>query len=875
MEEQQRAQERLEQERQEEQRREQEAQEKIERDRMEEQQRAQERLEQERQEEQRRKQEMKEQEQMELKRQERDKEEQDELSAARQQEQRREQDSLDLECQQQKDLEIAERNEQEEPQAERELDGSKAQKQGADEANNKALTLLSEYQARVKAIYEQHNPDKVAEVDQILGKYREQIMSRPDDCNNEQVLARYRERLQSLYKAVCAKYDITLADDKEGATGASFEVYANEINAIYREHNPAKLGEVDKLMDKYSSQLGVLYQSICHKYNVDPLPHLLPEESRSPTSTSTEQNSAGKATGPAVIPAEREDTFGMAFGGTASNESSTSVWSTGFLSSGLQTLKSLHGAAEGIGKQLERQFDEAIRSEEDISTAQVMEGLSRAAEKGALHTETAKWDDLVAVSEPLEASFSGDVQPGAPLVAPSEEDQEVSNSGPAAAQQPQKFITAHVQQQFEAWQAEKERLLREAKGLRTEKENLIAEGTKMSRRVQAVEERMKAMTAEARRYEAQIADLEKAREAAQVQLSRMTARAEKAETQCNEQRGEVRRLAGELEKSRHQIQGEKRQLQADQQALQWRARDQSEKERKLEERLQSISLERDELRATSSSLSLELQQAMTATDAAERRLQLQQQEIDQLQEQHRRRLEAAEIEFASESVPAQQRIGELEAQMAHQERKLIEREAAAYRERDKERAELEAAKEELRQRELLQDRRARELREESERAQRATAQAAEARRMMEEAESSRESADRAREAAEGELKLENARRRSTEQKLVDVQRQVETLQAAATLRPALSPMATTGDSELKIQVQALTQQRDALQEESQQLRRRLEAQQRSQVESPAYIALAQKFELALQAIGKLQEELEISQRQRDSMEATVRSGHQS
>eukprot|EP00913_Durusdinium_trenchii_P016921 g15908.t1 len=43
-------------------------------------------------------------------------------------------------------------------------------------------------------------------LDQILSKYREQILSRPQDANNPQVLERYRERLESLYKAISARY---------------------------------------------------------------------------------------------------------------------------------------------------------------------------------------------------------------------------------------------------------------------------------------------------------------------------------------------------------------------------------------------------------------------------------------------------------------------------------------------------------------------------------------------------------------------------------------------------------------------------------------------------------------------------------------------
>ena len=70
-------------------------------------------------------------------------------------------------------------------------------------------------------------------------------------------------------------------------------------------------------------------------------------------------------------------------------------------------------------------------------------------------------------------------------------------------------------------------------------------------------------------------------------------------------------------------------------------------------------------------------------------------------------LEAAEHEFVNKSMQYQQRLGEMEMQLVHQEQKFLARLAIAYCERDKERAELEAAKE----------RHARELHEESLRAQ--------------------------------------------------------------------------------------------------------------------------------------------------------------
>eukprot|EP00434_Breviolum_minutum_P016857 symbB.v1.2.014872.t1/scaffold1098.1/size138148/4 len=689
--------------------------------------------------------------------------------------------------------------------------------EGLNQHPNKALELLAEYEVRVKAVYQRYNPDAPSDphLDQILGKYREQILSRPEDANNPQVLERYRERLESLYKAICARYNAEEAkepQDMKAMYEASSVDYIVIQGAIYREHNPTKLSEVDKLIDKYSEQLPVLYQSICQKYDVTPSAELAENEAK---------------------------------GEIQSTEESKSRWGTSFLTSGLQTLKTLHGAAEGIRQHMEHTFEEAIRSEEDISTMTVVQGLSKAAEKGAAKAEMKSKEVTSPPTALTEASVASETV--------------VGDAGSEVAQ-PKGGANVERTQELEQLQAEKERLLQENQKLKAEKENLILEGTKMSRRVLNVEERMKAVTADMREAEATNQDAERKTEQLQAQLVRQKEKADKAEAQVAELKTDNRKIMTELERAKQQLQGEKRQMQADQQALQMKTRESTERERRMEERIQQLCHERDELRATSSSLTVELQQALRAVDNLERRLQQQIQETEQLQEQHRRQLEVAEYEFVNESMPYQQRLGELEAQLAHQEQKFLEREAIAYRERDKERAELEAAKEELRQREAQQERRARELREEVERAQRAQQETAELRREIAEVESAREVADRKCEVVEGELKLETARRKFAEQRGDDLQQQVEKLQSSALATQGQS-LGSENEVQLRMQVSTITQQRDTLQQETLKLRERLEAQRAGDA---ANAQLVQRFELALQAIGKLQEELEACQAQRDS-----------
>lgn len=111
-----------------------------------------------------------------------------------------------------------------------------------------------------------------------------------------------------------------------------------------------------------------------------------------------------------------------------------------------------------------------------------------------------------------------------------------------------------------------------------------------------------------------------------------------------------------------------------------------------------------------------------------------------------------------------------------------------------------------------------------------------------------------------------ARRRSAELQATDLQQQVDKLQSAT--QPASVPggslVAAVKDSELqqlRIQVDTITRQRDALQQETSKLQQKLEQQRTGMA---AQSALAQRFEVALQAIGKLQEELEACQQLRDS-----------
>ena len=46
--------------------------------------------------------------------------------------------------------------------------------------------------------------------------------------------------------------------------------YREHIIAVYKDHNPAKLGVVDELLQKNRGHEPTLYEKVCNKYGVQP-----------------------------------------------------------------------------------------------------------------------------------------------------------------------------------------------------------------------------------------------------------------------------------------------------------------------------------------------------------------------------------------------------------------------------------------------------------------------------------------------------------------------------------------------------------------------------------------------------------------------------
>ena len=121
----------------------------------------------------------------------------------------------------------------------------------------------------ITALYAHHNPSKLSDVEALLSKYRG------------------KER--TLYIGICEKYKIPPNPDLArepgmpppmgfpatpwGAPAAAPAVDEEKVKKmreliceVYKEHNPDKLKDVDKLLQKYQGREEVVYHEICKKY---------------------------------------------------------------------------------------------------------------------------------------------------------------------------------------------------------------------------------------------------------------------------------------------------------------------------------------------------------------------------------------------------------------------------------------------------------------------------------------------------------------------------------------------------------------------------------------------------------------------------------
>eukprot|EP00929_Paragymnodinium_shiwhaense_P060376 TRINITY_DN30159_c0_g1_i7.p1 TRINITY_DN30159_c0_g1~~TRINITY_DN30159_c0_g1_i7.p1 ORF type:complete len:1359 (-),score=475.51 TRINITY_DN30159_c0_g1_i7:140-4216(-) len=585
---------------------------------------------------------------------------------------------------------------------------------------------------------------------------------------------------------------------------------------------------------------------------------------------------------------------------------------------GLGWFSGVANAAAGLKKNVERQFEDAIKSTEETSALDAVQSL-----KGAVETAAASGagGSSSSTASPQAAAAANDVSLEDDAATTDPWMPEAANGASTVS------MSAEALKELETLRAQMEAMKSERQRWQGERQGLIDEGLRMSKRMHALEERAKELVVDVRRAEARASELERAKTAVEAKAVKLSNRAATAEATADEQKSELRRVNQELGKLRAQLHSAERGQQEGQQASERHAAEQTERVRILEEKLQAQTeasmRERAELFATNQALAASLEQAQSAADSLESQYEAQLSASTALVEDQRRRLEDVELEFARATVPHGRQVAELEEKLVRQERELSQREATSRRQAEEALAREEEARRALEAKEAEEAKWRAEREEEARQRQKAHAELVELRSRAAEAWSARETAEQRREATEADLKLhasqrEAAERRANEaeEKREDLARQLRVVQQqlhmlqqqAPTPSQSSSAAAAPGtpsssqldrrDSEgafndpvaarqqasevrrVQMEVSALRKQRDDLTREGSQLQAKVEALRREAYHagtgrggvSPAAtggggrnLILEQKFEAALQMIAKQQEELEVCQAERDAL----------
>lgn len=121
------------------------------------------------------------------------------------------------------------------------------------EAEGGKKSAAEKYKELISEVFAEHNKEKLGEIDELLSKYK--------------------GKEKTLYMAVCQKYGVEPKDKKkkkvDKVSDEKAAVVKPLIAEIYKEHNPAKLDDIDTLLQKYKGREEQLYHGICEKYNVE------------------------------------------------------------------------------------------------------------------------------------------------------------------------------------------------------------------------------------------------------------------------------------------------------------------------------------------------------------------------------------------------------------------------------------------------------------------------------------------------------------------------------------------------------------------------------------------------------------------------------
>eukprot|EP01052_Picozoa_sp_SAG31_P025459 SAG31_NODE_2232_length_6139_cov_6.945199_7_plen_423_part_00 len=118
-----------------------------------------------------------------------------------------------------------------------------------EESTEPAPTTKSHGRHEIERLYAQHNPEKLGDVDKLVDKYGE----------------------AELLRMVSKKYGVESSARQSSAARSAADCVTSderhEIERLYAQHNPEKLGDVDRLVDKYGE--AELLRMVSKKYGVD------------------------------------------------------------------------------------------------------------------------------------------------------------------------------------------------------------------------------------------------------------------------------------------------------------------------------------------------------------------------------------------------------------------------------------------------------------------------------------------------------------------------------------------------------------------------------------------------------------------------------
>eukprot|EP00811_Abedinium_folium_P010702 NODE_19902_length_822_cov_7.847482.p1 GENE.NODE_19902_length_822_cov_7.847482~~NODE_19902_length_822_cov_7.847482.p1 ORF type:complete len:226 (+),score=82.79 NODE_19902_length_822_cov_7.847482:27-704(+) len=132
----------------------------------------------------------------------------------------------------------------------------------------------AQYHALITAVYQEKNPAKLADVDDLLLKFENrevELLQRV--CEKYQAdVEELKASLPEAFEPAGAKDELDEYTLDENADVPNLEPaeYAMCIQSVYEQFNAKKLQDIGRLLLKYRNRERELYHDVCRKYGVNP-----------------------------------------------------------------------------------------------------------------------------------------------------------------------------------------------------------------------------------------------------------------------------------------------------------------------------------------------------------------------------------------------------------------------------------------------------------------------------------------------------------------------------------------------------------------------------------------------------------------------------